>query len=40
LCDRFHDHQEGSPRKIDVEMGYNGGLASYQPESIIVAMVA
>jgi hypothetical protein len=37
---QVHDHQEGSPRKIDVEMGYNGGLAIYQPESIIVAKVA
>jgi hypothetical protein len=33
-------HQKGSPRKIDVEMGYNGGLAIYRPESIIVAKVA
>jgi hypothetical protein len=40
LCHQVHDHQEGSPRKIDVGMGYNGDLAIYQPKSIIVAKVA
>lgn len=33
------DHQMGQPRKIEVHMGYNGGLAVYQPESVIIAKV-
>ena len=34
------DKQFGQPRSIEVQMGYNGGLAVYQSEAIIVMKVA
>lgn len=34
------DKQEGQPRELAVDAGYNGGLAIYMPECIVVAKVA